>query len=94
MQDARDRMTNMIRDLVRPTPEVTVEAHRYDGKNILILDVQASSGVVHALTIDANKPEFYVRRDGATFYAQPDEVAAIVQRGMAASYVPGLVYGG
>jgi hypothetical protein len=42
--------------------------------------VQSGNGTVYALTIDKNKPDYYVRRDGTTFFAQPDEVATIVRR--------------
>jgi hypothetical protein len=46
-----------------------------------VLEVLSGGGVLHSLTLDQNKPEYYVRRDGTTFYARPDELAAVVQRG-------------
>jgi hypothetical protein len=60
---------------------VRIEAHQLDGRNILVLEVLSGGGVLHALTLDQNKPEYYVRRDGTTFYARPHELAAVVQRG-------------
>ncbi|MHB1488458.1 MAG: hypothetical protein ACYCZM_13050 [Acidimicrobiales bacterium] len=33
-----------------------------------------------AETLEQKKPEYYVRRDGTTFYARPEELAAVVQR--------------
>src|SRR5262249_32961089 len=64
LKDARARLTDLIRDLVSPSPDVIIDTHRYEGKNILVLHVQPGSVVVHALTLDKNKPEYFVRRDG------------------------------
>jgi predicted HTH transcriptional regulator len=79
-QDVRSRLNDLIRDLVSPSPEVRVEVYRYNGHNILALHVGANSGIIYALTLNSNKPEFYVRRDGTTFYAQPDEIASIIKK--------------
>lgn len=81
LQDARARLTDLLRDLITPPPETVIESHRHEGKNILLLRVQPGAGIIYALTIDKNKPEYYVRRDGTTFFAQPEEIAAIVRRG-------------
>jgi len=81
LQDARARLTDLLRDLVTPSPQTVIDTHRYEGRNILLLRVQPGAGIVHALTIEKNKPEYYVRRDGTTFFARPDEIAAIVRRG-------------
>lgn len=80
LPEARRRVNDLIRDLVDPSPQVRIEAHALDGRNILVLEVSASGGVLHGLTLDQNKPEYYVRRDGTTFYARPDELARVVQR--------------
>jgi len=40
------------------------------------------------LTLDSNRPEYYVRRDGTTFFARPNEVAAVVQRNSQATTIP------
>ena len=81
LPEGRRRLNDLLRDLVDPSPPVRIEAHRLDGKNMLVLEVLSGGGVLHALTLDQNKPEYYVRRDGTTFYARPDELAAVVQRG-------------
>lgn len=81
LKDARARLTDLLRDLVSPSPQTDIEELRYEGKNILILRVQSGGGIIYALTVDKNKPEYYVRRDGTTFFAQPDEIAAIVRQG-------------
>ena len=44
--------------------------------------------MLYALKLDHNKPEYYVRRDGTTFYARPGELAAVVQRAPAATAIP------
>jgi Schlafen, AlbA_2 len=81
LQEARARLTDLIRDLINPAPEARIETRRHDGRNVLLLHISPNSGVLHALTINPNRPEYYVRRDGTTFYARPDEVAAIVRQG-------------
>ncbi|MGH2860787.1 MAG: AlbA family DNA-binding domain-containing protein, partial [Solirubrobacteraceae bacterium] len=73
----RRRLTDMVRDLISPSPRVSIEDGDIDGRHLLVLRVQPSSGTVHALVVDRNKPEFYVRRDATTFYAQPGELEAI-----------------
>jgi predicted HTH transcriptional regulator len=86
LPQGRRRLNDLLRDLVGPSPRVRIEAHRLDGKNVIVLEVLSSGGVLHALTLDQNEPEYYVRRDGTTFYAHPNELAAVVQRG---SQAPG-----
>lgn len=80
LPEGRRRLNDLLRDLVDPSPPVRIEAQRLDGRNILVLEVLSGGGVLHALTLDRNRPEYYVRRDGTTFFARPNEVAAIVQR--------------
>jgi len=73
----RRRLTDLVRDLVSPSPRVSIEAGDIDGRHLLVLHVQPFGGTIHALIVDGNKPEYYVRRDGTTFYARPDELQAI-----------------
>jgi hypothetical protein len=47
-------------------------------RTVLIAEVSPSDGTLYALVIDANKSEYYVRRDATTFYARPEELAEIV----------------
>lgn len=76
----RHRLSDMVRDLVSPSPRVSIEAGVIDGRHLLVLKVPAGAGTIHALMLDRNKPEFYVRRDGTTFYARPDELDATASR--------------
>jgi hypothetical protein len=75
------RLTDMLRDLITPTPDTRIDTYRLEGRNVIVLTVSPGAGVLHALTIDDNKPEYYIRREASTFYARPDEVTAIVARG-------------
>lgn len=84
LEQARTRLNDLLRDLISPAPETRIETHRHEGRNILVLYVEPSNGVLHALVLNSNKPEYYVRRDGTTYYAQPDEIAAIVRQADAA----------
>jgi hypothetical protein len=73
----RRRLTDLVRDLVSPSARVSIDAGDVDGRHLLMLHVQPGGGTIHALILDGNKPEYYVRRDGTTFYARPDELEAI-----------------
>lgn len=88
LAEGRRRLNDLLRDLVDPSPSVHIEAHRLDGHNILVLEVPSGGGVLYGLTLDQNKPEYYVRRDGTTFYARPGELAAVIQRGSVPAGIP------
>jgi hypothetical protein len=74
----RERLTNLVRDLVSPAPACKIDVQSIDGRTIIILDVTANRGTLHALTMHRNKPEYFVRRDATTFYARPDEIEAVL----------------
>jgi hypothetical protein len=44
-------------------------------------------GLLHALTLTPNRPEYFVRRDATTYYARPEELTALLQT-VAASSAP------
>jgi hypothetical protein len=89
LAEGRRRVNDLLRDLIDPSPWVRIGAHRLDGRNVLVLEVLPGGGVLYALILDQNKPEYYIRRDGTTFYARPDELAAVIQRGaMTATTIP------
>ncbi len=81
------RLNDLVRDCVSPAPTFTVVAHEVDGKVVIKLDVGSGSGVLYALILDSSRPEYYVRRNGSTYYARPEELAQIVIRG--AQQTPG-----
>lgn len=84
----RRRLINLIRSLITPPPEVRVRQQQSDGRAVLIAEVLPGHGVLHALVLDPDKPEYYIRRDGTTYYAKPEELAAIVGRAHAAAPSP------
>jgi hypothetical protein len=63
---------------VSPPPAVRIGEEQPDGRGVLILDVLPRPGTLHALVLDRDKPEYYVRRDGTTYYAKPEELTAIL----------------
>jgi Putative DNA-binding domain len=81
LPEARRRLNDLLRDLVTPSPATRISAHRLEGRTILVLEVSPNAGILHALTVDSNRPEYYVRRDGTTFYARPEEIASVLARG-------------
>jgi hypothetical protein len=75
--DERRRLTDFVRDLIAPSPRFTVDAADVRGHQLLALHIQPGDGTIHALRVAHNKPEYYVRRDASTYYAQPGEMQAI-----------------
>lgn len=79
--DLQRRLNELIRDRVSPPPKIQITGQDVDGSYVIRLDVNPGGGVLHALCLDANKPEYYVRRNGSTFYARPEELAQVVRGG-------------
>lgn len=73
----RRRVNDFIRGLVEPSPSVRIDVVNIDGSTVVVLEVHPGQGILHALVMEKSKPEYYVRRDATTFYARPEEVAAI-----------------
>ncbi len=57
-------LTNMIRDTIDPTPDITLEHHELDGKTIILLQVHPG-GRLHAF-LENNKPTYYKRVGSST----------------------------
>lgn len=73
----RDRLTDLVRASVFPTPHFEATTHDVRGRVVLVLRVEASPSPPYALVSDkgtANMPEFYVRRGATTFHAQPHDL--------------------
>jgi len=77
--DLQRKVNDLIRALVMPTPRYTVTAQEIDGKCVIKVDVEGNQGIIYALVLDPNRPEYYVRRNGSTYFARPDELAALVK---------------
>lgn len=76
------KVNDLIRALVMPGPPCTITAHEIDGKCVLRVDVEANQGLIYALALDQNRPEYYVRRNGSTYCARPEELTALVKSGL------------
>jgi hypothetical protein len=74
------RLNDLVRDCLSPAPTFTVAAHMVEGKAVIRLDVGSGAGVLYGLMLDPNRPEYYVRRNGSTYYARPDELEQVVVR--------------
>ena len=94
VQASRARLNDLIRDLISRTPRFRIESHSRGGRNVLLLKISENDGSVYGLILDANKPEYYVRRDGTTYYARPDKIESIVQRGVLQQGYPAWAGGG
>lgn len=70
----RDRLVNMIRDLVAPDPPYAIRIEEIDTRPVLALEVRPGRGGGYALFPD--RPEFYVRRGATTFRARVDDIAS------------------
>lgn len=74
---ARDRLSEFVRSRVFPSPPHAISPKDVDGKLVLVLEVEPNERTLYSLLIDSNKPEYYIRRDGTTYPARADEIAAI-----------------
>jgi hypothetical protein len=88
LAEQRRRLIDLIRSLITPPPDVRVRQQEIDGCGVLIVEVSPGSATLYALVVDPDKPEYYVRRDGTTYYARPEELAAIASSAHATADSP------
>jgi hypothetical protein len=74
----RRQLNDLIRDRVSPNPRTHITGHAVGGKFIMRLDVEPGHGVLHALMMNPSRAEYYVRRNGSTYDARPDELQRVV----------------
>ncbi len=77
-RQTKDDVTRVIHDNIVPEPQVTLECGDIDGKQVLAIYVQRGKPCLYGV-----KPEplkFYVRRDGSTFPAQPEQICDVARR--------------
>jgi predicted HTH transcriptional regulator len=72
-----DQFNDLLRSWTAPMPSFEARVERVNEMVVLVVDVNGDSGTIHALTLDSDKPEYYVRRGATTFYARPEELQAI-----------------
>jgi len=80
----KDRITNMIRNIVYPDPVVRLEQvdmNEKDAQGQVIIAIYVDRGTLPPYCLHAQKPDYYVRRGATTFIARQEEVRAIVQLG-------------
>jgi Putative DNA-binding domain len=74
------RLNDLIRDRISPPPKFTITGREIEGRFLIQLEVSPGEGALYALALDLNKPEYFVRRNGSTYYARPEELVNIVGR--------------
>lgn len=79
----RDRIGQLIRARVLPTPEFLVADYVVDGAVVLFVEVSPGSNPPYGVITDLDhrdKPQFYVRRGASTYPAQPSDLNEIFRR--------------
>ncbi|MHB1920347.1 MAG: AlbA family DNA-binding domain-containing protein [Acidimicrobiales bacterium] len=71
------RINGLIRGLVAPDPHVRVTPSTVDGHFVIRVDVPSGGGTIHGLLLEKDKPEYFIRRNGSTYPAQPGDLAAL-----------------
>jgi predicted HTH transcriptional regulator len=79
-QKTLDGFMNQLRASTSPMLACRPILHTIDGKIILVIEVEPSTGTLHALAIEAEKHEFFVRRGATTFLAQASELQSVALR--------------
>lgn len=74
-----DRLTNLIRDWVRPLPSFECEMVRVAGRGVIAINVASGNDAPYGIGKDERDIRYYVRRAGTTFPASPADVRAFVQ---------------
>lgn len=83
LRDARDRLGQLIRSRILPTPPFEITDHVVDGKTVLFVEVARGTARPYGVITDLShrdKPEFFVRRGASTYPAQPSDLNEIVQQ--------------
>lgn len=79
----KERIANLIHDVVVPHPRFRIEDCRIRGKQVLALFIEEGASPPYGL--DALKPRFFIRRGSTTRYANQAEVRILSQKGQADS---------
>lgn len=78
LNHARDRLTNLIRRHVEPSPLIWFRSYDVQGHSFLVLDIDAGSRPPYGLTFQDNPIEFYIRRGANTYPATAEEIREAV----------------
>ena len=74
------RLNSLVRDRISPAPIFHISGQQIGSRYVIRVDVSPGGGTLHALVLDANRPEYYVRRNGSTYYARPEELAQVAAK--------------
>ncbi len=74
----RDRLTQMSRDFVNPSPIADARSFEYEGKRLMVLRVAPGSQRPYGRMDGGKTAVFYVRRGANTVPARPDELRKAV----------------
>ena len=75
----RDRLTNIVRDLVTPCPLTDTRLYEFESKILIVLSVARGNQPPYGRLIkDSKVAEYYIRRGANTYPARPDEIREIV----------------
>jgi hypothetical protein len=74
-----DRFHDILRSWTSPMPVCNSRLETFGDKVVLVVEVEGNKSTIHALTVDADKPEYFVRRGATTFPARPEELQAIAR---------------
>lgn len=76
--DTKERIQNMIETSISPVPNVENVRQEVDGKVISLIHVAQGTQKPYALVTSSTKHTFYVRRDGSTRQARPEDIRAMM----------------
>ena len=61
-------------------PQCVCSIEEVDGKGVLVIEVTGDTGKIYSLVVEANRPEYFVRRGATTFPARAEELQSSVKR--------------
>lgn len=79
----RDRIGQLIRNRVVPTPEFDIQVQEVSGKPLMFVTVAPGTNPPYGLitgTDQRDKPQYYVRRGASTYPAQPSDFHGFLRR--------------
>lgn len=83
-----DRTTQLIRDWVRPHVDFDAELTEVDGKQVLLVRVDAGAEPPYGVGTTERRIDYYVRRSATSFPATPADVRAFVRARLSADASP------
>lgn len=90
----RDRLANLIRSRVNPTPPFEATPYIIDNRQILLLRVDPGPIPPYGIVVDPNfkdRPEYFVRRGASTYHAWPADLhESMASRQQQAPYPGGI----